>query len=142
MAIYKFTIPTSPTRKMPALNDFIRAERCTFRSYGNKLMTKGSLMKKEWQQYISVYIRKDLGRAKVLHPIVVHYHYYEPDRKRDLGNVHATCQKFTEDALQDCRVIPNDNQKWIVGFTADFDIDRQNPRIEVTLEEVEGRETK
>lgn len=135
--IYTFTIPTKPKAKMPGLNDFIKAERVTFRTKHGKFMTKGAIMKKEWQEYISIFIRRDLGRLKINKPIIVHYHYFEPDHKRDFGNVHATCQKFTEDALQECGVISNDNQKFIKGFTADFDVDKENPHITVELEEVE-----
>jgi hypothetical protein len=39
--------------------------------------------------------------------------------------------------MQDCRLIPNDNQQYIKKFTADFYIDKFNPRVEVVLEELE-----
>ena len=133
---YKFTIPISEKHKLPSLNDYIRAERERIGGRG-KFLTKGAVMKKEWQQYISLFIHKDLRGVKIEKPIVVHYHYYEPNRKRDFGNIHAPTQKFVEDALQDCGTIINDNQRYIVGFTADFAIDKENPRVEVELEEKE-----
>ena len=133
---YKFTIPTSKTHKLPSLNDYIGAERQRIGARG-KFLTKGAVMKREWQQYISIFIRKDMRGVKITKPVVIHYHYYEPDRKRDFGNIHAPCQKFVEDALQDCGVIVNDNQKYVVGFTADFAISKDNPRVEIELEERE-----
>lgn len=135
--VYKFVIPTTKEKKMPNLNDFIKAERVSFRTQTGKFMTKGAVMKKEWQTYVSMYIRKDLRGIKIDKPVIIHYRYFEPDKKRDYGNIHAFCQKVAEDALQECGTIINDNQKYVRGFTADFDIDKANPRIEIELEEIE-----
>lgn len=134
---YKFTILTSVKKKSPSLNDYLRAERIVINRQGNRLLTKGAVMKREWGAYIGKCIRRDLKGLKITKPIIVHYHYFEPDRKRDLGNIHATIQKFTEDAMQDVGLIPNDNQQVIKGFTADFSIDKFHPRIEVEIEEME-----
>lgn len=133
---YTFTIPTEK-KKTPSLNEYIAAERIRLGGRGSKFMTKGALMKREWQSYISLFIRKDLKKLKIEKPVIIHYHYFEADNRRDLGNIHAPCQKFTEDALQDCGVIKNDNQKCVVGFTAHFSVDKDKPRVEVSLEEVE-----
>ena len=133
---YTFTIPTD-RKKIPSLNEYIAAERIRVGGRGSKFMTKGALMKREWQSYISLFIRRDLKQLVIDKPVIVHYHYYEENRRRDLGNIHAPCQKFTEDALQDCGVLVNDNQKCVVGFTASFDVDKDKPRVEVTLETVE-----
>lgn len=132
--MYKFTIPTE-RKKLPSLNEYIKAERIRLGGKGGKFLTKGALMKREWQEYISIFIRKDLRGVKIDKPVIIHYHYFEPNTRRDLGNIHAPCQKFTEDALQDCEVIANDNQKCVVGFTAHFEVDKENPRVEVSLEE-------
>jgi len=132
--MYKFTIPTD-RKKLPSLNDYIKAERVRINARSGKFITKGSVMKKEWQSYISLFIRKDLRGVRILKPVIIHYRYFEENRKRDLGNIHAPCQKFVEDALQECHVIANDNQKCVVGFTANFNVDADNPRVEVILEE-------
>ena len=134
--IHTFTIPTKQ-KKLPSLNDYIRAERVRINTKHGKFLTKGALMKKEWQDFISVYIRRDLKHLIIKNPVVIHYHYFEADSRRDIGNIHAPCQKFVEDALQDCGVIANDNQKCVVGFTAHFGIDRENPRVVVELQEVD-----
>jgi Holliday junction resolvase RusA-like endonuclease len=132
--MYKFTIPTV-RKKLPSLNDYIAAERVRIGARSGRFLTKGAVMKKEWQSYISLFIRRDLRGVKIEKPVLIHYRYFEENRKRDLGNIHAPCQKFVEDALQDCKVIANDNQKCVVGFTAHFEIDKENPRVEVVLEE-------
>ena len=132
--MYKFTIPTD-RKKLPSLNDYIAAERVRIGARSGRFLTKGAIMKKEWQSYISLFIRRDLRGVKIEKPVLIHYRYFEENRKRDLGNIHAPCQKFVEDALQDCKVIANDNQKCVVGFTAHFEVDKENPRVEVVLEE-------
>lgn len=133
---YTFTIPTEK-KKLPSLNEYIAAERVRIGGKGSKFLTKGALMKREWQSYISLFIRRDLKLLKIEKPVIIHYHYFEKDSRRDLGNIHAPCQKFTEDALQDCGVIANDNQKCLKGFTATFEIDKENPRVEVSLQEID-----
>ena len=132
--MYKFTIPTKDD-KTPSLNDYIKAERVRINTRKGKFLTKGAIMKADWQKKISVYILNELRGVKVKKPVVIHYEYFEENRKRDIGNIHAPVQKFVEDALQDCGVIPQDNQTWVVGFTARFAICKENPRIVVTLEE-------
>lgn len=133
--IYQFTVPTKG-HKTPSLNEYIAAERVRIKTRNTKLLTKGAVMKKQWQKDIGVYILNSLRGVKIEKPIIIHYHYYEENKKRDIGNVHAPFQKFCEDALQDCGVIANDNQKGIVGFTATFAVDKENPRVEVKLEEL------
>ena len=130
---YTFTFPTK-RQKTPSLNEYISAERQRLGGKG-RFLTKGAIMKQQWQRDISVYIRKDLRGVKIEKPVIIHYQYYEENKKRDIGNIHAPFQKFCEDALQDCGVIANENQKCVVGFTAHFSVDKENPRIEVTLEE-------
>lgn len=132
---YKFTIPG----RLPNLNDFIKAERTTVKSdYRSKvLLTKGALMKKQWQRYVANYIRADLGDTKPKTPIDIHYTFYEPDRKRDKGNIMSFADKIICDALQDCGTIPNDNWANINGLSMDFKVDRGFARIEVELIERE-----
>ena len=139
---YRFIIPNNPRKdylphheRMPSLNQFLQAER----QRTSKGFTKGAVMKKEWQRYVVSCIRKQLRGVRITKPICVHYYYYEQDKKRDIGNIHAFCQKIVEDAMQDCRLIPNDNQQYIKKFTADFYTDKYNPRVEICLEELEDR---
>lgn len=134
----KFVIPG----RMPDLNDFIGAERTTIRrdAKSKVLLTKGAVMKKQWGEYVAKYIRLNVKNEKATKPFVIHYHYYEPDARRDCGNIHGFCQKITEDALQKTKTIPNDNQTWLKGFTADFQVDKLNPRIEVEIEEIDNEQ--
>ena len=131
--VHTFTIKG----RLPDLNDYLQDARVTKKTANGNLSTRGAEMKKKWQQYIITFIRKDLKRLKITKPVIIHYHYYEPNARRDLGNIHAVAQKFIEDALQITKVLANDNQKCVRGFTADFDIDKDSPRIVVEIEEME-----
>lgn len=119
----KFTIEGT----LPSLNDYIRAER------GNKHIA--ARMKKDNQIYICYCIKKAKIR-KARGPVRISYTYYEPTRRRDLDNVAAIAHKFVQDALVAAGVLKNDNWEWVVGFSDEFHIDNQYPRIEVELTEV------
>ena len=83
--------------------------------------------------FISNAIRASLKRQAIKPPVMIHYPFYEPDRRRDLDNIAAVAHKFIQDALVKCRVIENDGWQHIVGFSDEFHVDKHNPRIEVTL---------
>ena len=52
---------------------------------------------------------------------------------KDKDNI-AFSKKFIQDALVLEGIIPGDGWKNIEGFVDNFFIDKQNPRIEVTIE--------
>ena len=130
----KYKVVIKPN--MPNLNDFLKAERTTLRTNG-KLNTKGNLMKKEWQKRCVMFIRLTLKGKKLKPPVDIHYHYFEKDKRRDKGNIHAFCQKVFEDALQQAGTLPNDGWNEIRNFSAEFDVDKNNPRVEITITEVD-----
>ena len=47
-------------------------------------------------------------------------------------------QKFILDGLVAAGTIPNDSQKYIKRIQHEFDVDKQNPRVEVVIEDYEG----
>ena len=126
---YHFTIRGT----LPGLNDYLKAERKFSKGH-----SCGNDMKQQCQADISSAIRKGIGRIQIRCPVRIHYTFYEPTRRRDLDNIAATAHKFVQDALVRCGVIQNDGWKEITGFSDDFQIDRKNPRIEVTLIEDGG----
>ena len=84
-------------------------------------------------------IRRDLGRYKTTKPVILHYIFGEPKKgnKRDYGNIFGLADKFIEDALRDCKVIPDDNPRFVRNFTHDFIYTDGEPFIRVEIEEVE-----
>ena len=81
-------------------------------------------------------IRKQLPRLKITKPVRIEYKIYEASAKRDWSNSGAMVTKIIEDSLQECGVLQNDNQRCVVGYSHEFAIDRDNPRIEVSIVEV------
>ena len=59
------------------------------------------------------------------------------NRKRDLDNISAFAHKVIQDGLVQCGLLANDGWKNIVGYSDDFYVDKDNPRIEVTIREVD-----
>lgn len=115
----------------PSLNQYIaelgRNPRC------------GAKLKKQYVMIATNAIRRDLGRYKTTNPVILHYVFGEPKKgaKRDFGNVFSLADKFIEDALRDCRVIPDDNPRFVKNFTHEFLYTDGVPFIRVEIEEVE-----
>lgn len=121
--------------RLPGLNDYLAAER-NF----SKKHSCGNDMKQQNQMLISNAIRLQLKRLHIDKQVHISYAFYEPDKKRDLDNIAGVAHKFIQDALVKCKVIDNDGWNNISGFDDSFFVDRHNPRIEVTIREVEKNE--
>ena len=99
----------------------------------------GGRYKKQYVMVITNAIRRDLRRWKTTKPVILHYTFAEPRKgaRRDYGNIFALADKFIEDALRDCRVIPDDNPNYVKNFTHEFLYTDGEPYIIVEIEEVE-----
>ena len=127
MKHYKLTIPGL----LPGLNEYVDAER------GAKGKYKAAAMKKQAENVIGYMIKTQLRGVRFTRPVVIHYTWIEPNRRRDKDNI-AFAKKFIQDALVETGVLRNDGWSEIEGFTDDFGLDAKNPRVEVTIEETEG----
>lgn len=108
--------------KLPSLNDHIDACKAN-RNSGNKL-------KQETDCLIGWFIRQQV-KTKVSSPVVVQFTWYENTYKRDKDNV-AFAKKYILDALQKMGVLPNDNNKFILGFNDRF-VYQQGQKVVVEL---------
>lgn len=120
---YKLIIPG----RLPGLNEYVSAERAS-RYSGAKLKSKS-------EQIISDKIDEQLKGIKIKNPVELHYLWAERDMRRDRDNV-AFAKKFVQDALVSSGVLKNDDCKHVVGFSDRFEVDRENPRIEILIKEV------
>lgn len=118
---YKFTIKG----RLPSLNDYIDAERSD--KYA------GAKMKRQAEETVLWSVGK---KIKFSNPVFIHYLWVEKDRRRDKDNI-CFAKKFIQDALVKAKVLKNDGWNEIADFKDDFDVDKDNPRIEVTITEVE-----
>lgn len=130
---YKFTIKGS----LPSLNEYLKAERSTYKGNKGTLNTAGNNMKHTYQKRISMAVRIALKNLKITKPVHIHYEIYEPNEKRDCDNVLSVIMKYTQDALVQTGVLKDDSRKYVNHISANFHTDRKNPRIEVHLIEVD-----
>ena len=114
--------------KLDNLNDYISA--CRTNQY------KGSGVKNHNENKVKAAIYEQLGRLRITRPVYMSYRWYEPNRRRDLDNISSFGRKVIHDALVKTHILQNDGWKEIVGFRDDFYIDKENPRVEVEIEEV------
>ena len=117
----KFIIPG----RLANLNDYQYACRSHY-MVGNK-------MKKQEQAKVKQAIVCSGIEPIKNYPIKIKYYFYEENRRRDLDNVAAMAHKFIQDSLVNLEVLENDGWKQIKGFEDTFDIDKDNPRIEVEI---------
>ena len=121
---------------MPNLNDYLNGERIAIRKNGN-FTTKGNAMKQEYQRKVVSAVRSQLRGIHIDKPVKIYYTFYEENRKRDLDNISAFAHKVIQDGLVKGGLLENDGWKNIIGFSDDFFVDKDNPRIEVTIREVD-----
>lgn len=111
---------------LPGLNDYVNAERAN--------RQKGAAFKKKWQNDVALVVKRQV-RGKLKEPVVMHYTWYERDKRRDKDNVSAFGRKVIQDALVQIRALQNDGWSNIALFTDDFQVDKQRPRVEIEIEE-------
>ena len=99
---------------------------------------QGGKMERDFVYVCANAIRMQLRDAVIRTPISIRYVFFEADRRRDLGNIDYIDKPFC-DALQRAGYIPNDGPKEIVRLIFELgQPDKDNPRIEVYLEELDG----
>ena len=115
--------------RLSGLNEYVNANR------HNRY--KGASMKKEAESLISAYLTPVVHFKKLVH---IQFDWYEKNKQRDKDNI-ASAKKFIFDALVKKGILEGDGWKHVDGFTDNFYIDKDNPRIEITITEV-GNESR
>lgn len=111
--------------RLPNLNDYTKACRANRQA--------GAAMKKKEEARITrLIIEQEPPRFKGRTRLA--FRWYEKNKRRDIDNV-CFAKKFILDALVRNAVIEADNWQGVIGFTDEFFIDPDNPRIEVDIEE-------
>lgn len=114
--------------RLMALNEYTK--NCRNNRYA------GAKAKKDTQAHIKREIRANLGLKPCLGKVFIEFNWYEPNMKRDKDNI-AFAKKFILDALVEEHILTSDGWRVIDGFADNFFIDKENPRIEVNIKEVE-----
>lgn len=121
---YKFIIPG----RLEGLNEYTSANRTN--------PHKGGKVKKDCENTIIWAIRQQLRNVHITNPVLIYYRFYEMNRRRDNDNILSCAAKFVQDSLVKTNVLENDTQKHIHNFYFDTLVDKENPRIEVTITEL------
>ena len=121
MASFTIEIPV----KFPSLNDYIRACR------GNKF--GANTLKQKLERQTGMYIK---GLPEFTRPIRIHFLWTEENKRRDYDNI-AFAKKFILDSLQKNGKLPNDNRKWVKGFSDDFQYGEE-AGVTITITEEEA----
>lgn len=121
---YKLIIPG----RLDGLNKFIGANRSN--------SCAGNNMKKRNERAVRKSIESCLHGARIERPVFMEYTWYERDMRRDLDNISSFGRKVIQDALVGAAVLKGDGWKYVVGFSDRFEVDKNNPRIEVKIMEV------
>ncbi|MDE6875340.1 MAG: hypothetical protein K2P87_12875 [Lachnospiraceae bacterium] len=111
------------------LNDYIAAERTN--------RHKGAKMKADNGNTVAAAIRQCMGGVRIGKPVYMEYTWVEPNKRRDMDNISSFGRKVIQDALVQCGVLRDDGWKYVAGFSDRFAVDRENPRVEVLIREVE-----
>ena len=94
---------------------------------GNKY--SAAAMKKKWTEYVALNFA---NAPRVDVPVRVIMTWYEPNRRTDPDNI-AAAKKFILDGLQLAGVLKNDGWNEVLGFIDNFEVDKKNPGVEITL---------
>jgi Holliday junction resolvase RusA-like endonuclease len=113
---------------MPTLNETIRATKSHWSRYAAE--------KRRYTEAVAWTALKAKLRP-VTAPVEITFVWFSRNRRADPDNIRYAA-KHILDGLQVAHVLPNDNQKWIRGFHDCFEIDKTDPRVEVTLREIAG----
>lgn len=113
---------------LPGLNAYTRANRT------NRYL--GARMKREAEDVVRFELLRQARGVKIKTPIRLSFTWIEPTRRRDPDNI-ASGKKYILDAFVKSGLLPNDSQKWIKGFSDSFEVDKEHPRIEIEISEVE-----
>ena len=101
--------------------------------------------KKHWSEYAKMKKQLTLSaaflaRSQKLKPVTgrvrIHFDWYEENKRRDPDNIRAGGTKFIVDGLMKAEILPQDGWSIIAGLSDTFHVDKENPRIEILLEEV------
>lgn len=116
----------------------IKGELTDFNTYSDAERTSrqkaAKIKKKETYRVAAAFMPYRLAKPKL--PISLKIRWICKNKRKDKDNI-AFAKKFLFDGMQQAGVIPNDGWKEIGDWSEEFSIDKNNPRIEIEIEEME-----
>lgn len=120
---YLLTIPG----RLSGLNEYIAAER------SNRY--KGAKLKADNEKIILYAIRQCMRGVRINRPVFMEYTWVEKNKRRDKDNI-TFGRKFVQDALKNAGVLKDDGWNEVVGFSDRFEVDKEDPHIDVLIKEI------
>lgn len=111
--------------ELPSMNEIIALSKKHWASYANE--------KRDLTKDIALLAKSQI--KKKYKKIDLSFQWFCKDKRRDKDNIIAG-QKFIIDALVMAGVIENDGWEQIGNISHSFEIDKENPRVEIFIEEV------
>ena len=105
------------------LNEYSDAERMHYRY--------GAAIKKAETQRAALELKSQWD-GTVVKQCAIEFTWYRKNRRSDPDNI-IFAKKFILDAMQQVGIIENDGWKQIVGFVDEWKVDKDNPRVEITV---------
>ena len=129
---YKVVISKSnKTFPIKGLNELLAG-----RMYDYRTKKYHNSVKSENDKVCRLAIQKYMRGVKIDKPIRCTYMIYAGDKRHDRGNLACAVEKSFLDALQEMKVIKNDGFDDVLDSVFHTELCRDNPRIEVIIEEV------
>ena len=119
--------------RLPSMNEAFDAAR------GGKFIE--AKLRSDCEKLIIPSIKHDLKRWKPTPPVLLHYKFFEANKRRDKDNVSGYAHKVIQDSLVKAGVLDGDGWNYIEGYDDTFAVDKNDPRIEVEIEEAVKVET-
>lgn len=116
--------------RLDGLNEVIQEARTHWRA--------GAAHKKAQQEIVewAIVEAKKKGLQPVTGPFRIALHFAEPNTARDPDNI-VSAKKFILDALQTMGIIPNDNQKYVLGFAESWGLADEQHKVGVHIKLIE-----
>lgn len=103
--------------------------------YRNAFYQEQNQVKKDLSELVKNSI-KDMPPIRGQYQVT--YEYFYKNITSDLPNVTPMCSKWVNDTLQELKLVPNDNVKYLIKEIHEVgEQSKDNPRCEITITEIQ-----
>ena len=120
------------------LNELLNGQQKKYDPRTKKMRVFNPVKAKNEKNIIKCLNKQGFSKVKINTPIAIHYKVYAQDKRHDRMNIVSCFDKCFCDAIQTAKLIRNDGYDDIVKVTFDYEIDKANPRVEVTITELQN----
>lgn len=112
--------------ELPSMNQIINANRYSRFSGGDQ--------KRVWTTRMSIVLKEQMKDDKLDDgPYWFNFVWYRKTKRTDPDNISGAGMKFIFDGMQKAKIMDNDGWKQVAGFEHHFKIDKDNPRVEISI---------